>query len=63
MSFFLYFRIQENWCDQQLSFILIEVNNAQDKLESYIKKEINSKQNSLFSNPKLEPIEGILFFL
>ena len=58
--FSLYFsRLKESWYDQQISFILYEVNTAQDKLESYIKKEaINSNQTSLYSNTKLEPIEG-----
>ena len=55
-----FLRLQETWCDQQVGFILCEVNNAQDKLENYIKKEINDKHGAddSFRNHKLEPTEG-----
>ena len=45
--------MQDNWSDAQLHAILAEVCFAQDKLEKYI----NSSQNKVITNPKLEPTE------
>ncbi len=51
-------RIQESWSAEQSYLILSGVNNVQDKLDTYIKKEIKSKQTLNITNPKQEPIEG-----